>query len=32
MDYLINAYPEYVAISELPIEDGTDEDKVCLIQ
>lgn len=28
VDYLINAYPHFTIISELPIEDGTDDDKV----
>ena len=30
MDYLINAYPEFTTIDDLPIEDGTSEDKVNL--
>lgn len=28
MDYLINTYPEYLKIKQLPVEDGTNEDKV----
>ena len=30
MDYLINAYPGFTSIDDLPIEDGTSEDKVNL--
>ena len=30
MDHLINAYPEFTMIGDLPIEDGTNEDKVTL--